>query len=76
MASLIAFLLTPLGRIVGAAAGVFFIIIGFASHQRNVGATKAVAKIEERTQNAISKANSAAAKSAAGGGVRNPYGRD
>ena len=76
MASLIAFLLTPLGRIVGAAAGVFFIIIGFASHQRNVGAANATAKIEKATNHAISKASSAAAKSRDGGGVRNPYGRD
>lgn len=76
MAAVLAFLLTPLGRLVGAAAGVFFVIVAFASHQRSIGAEKAVAKIERATSNAIGKANSAGHKSAAGGGVFNPRYRD
>jgi hypothetical protein len=43
------------------------------SKQRAIGAEKAVAKIEKATNDAVKKADAAGRKSAAGGGVRNPY---
>lgn len=50
----------------------------FASRERHIGATKAVAKIERATDNAISKGKRAAAASAADGvrGQRDPTTRN
>ena len=70
MAALLAFVLTPIGRLLAGAVGVFFLITMFASHQRSIGAAKAVAKIEKATDNAVDQAKRAGAKSRSGGGVR------
>ena len=67
---ILSFLATRTGGIV---AGVLFALValGFNNlHQQRKGAEKVVAKIEKATNDAISKANSASAKSAAGRGVR------
>ena len=76
MAALLAFVLTPLGRVLAGAVGVFFLITMFASHQRSIGAAKAVAKIEKATDNAVDQAKRAGSKSTSGGGVLNPRYRD
>lgn len=68
--------LSPIGRLLVGAAGVLVIVSVFASHQRSIGAAKAVAKIEKATNDAISKAGSAGSKSRSGGGVLNPHYRD
>lgn len=46
------------------------------AHQRSIGAEKVVAKIEKATNETLSKAKSAGAKSAAGSGVRELSYRD
>ena len=67
---ILSFLATRAGGIV---AGVLFALVALVvnnSHQQRKGAEKVAAKIEKATNDAISKANSASAKSAAGRGVR------
>jgi hypothetical protein len=67
---ILSFLATRAGGIV---AGVLFALVALGVnnlHQQRKGAEKVVAKIEKATNDAISKANSASAKSAAGRGVR------
>ncbi len=67
---ILSFLATRTGGIV---AGVLFALVALGVnnlHQQRKGAEKVVAKIEKATNDAISKANSASAKSAAGRGVR------
>lgn len=76
MVTFLAFFLTPLGRIAGAVLGVILAVMVFASNQRNIGAAKAVEKIEKATNHAIQKADRAGDKSASGGGVLNKYYRD
>ena len=66
---ILSFLATRAGGIV---AGVLFALVALGVnnlHQQRKGAEKVVAKIEKATNDAISKANSASAKSAAGRGV-------
>jgi hypothetical protein len=63
---ILSFLATRWGGIV---AGVLFALVALGVnnlHQQRKGAEKVVAKIEKATNDAISKANSASAKSAAG----------
>lgn len=69
MAAILAFLITPIGRMLAGAVGVFFLITMFASHQRSIGAAKAVAKIEKATDHAVNQARRAGDKSRAGGGM-------
>lgn len=67
---ILSFLATRAGGIV---AGVLFALVALGVnniHQQRKGAEKVVAKMEKATNDAISKANSASAKSAAGRGVR------
>ena len=67
---ILSFLATRTGGIV---AGVLFALVAFGInnvHQQRKGADKLAAKMEKATNDAISKANSASAKSAAGRGVR------
>lgn len=72
--AILTFLLSPIGRLIAGAAGVLVIVSVFTSHQRSIGAAKAVAKIERATNEAVSKAQSAGSKSRAGGGVLDlPY---
>lgn len=73
MASVLAFILTPLGRILAGGGGVLLIVFAYGAHQRSIGAAKAVAKIEKATNDAIGKANSAGSKSAAGRGLQLGY---
>jgi len=71
---ILAFLATPLGRGAIVVAALVLALIVNNSHQRSVGAKKAVASIEKATNNAIEKAATAGNKSAAGHGVRElPY---
>lgn len=76
MGTFIALLLSPLGRIAGAVLGMVLAFSWFVSSQRNIGAAKAVEKIEKATNHAIQKADRAGDKSASGGGVLNPRYRD
>lgn len=76
MAAILAFLLTPIGRMLAGAGGVLLLIVAFGSHQRSIGAAKAVAKIEKATNDAIGKAHRAGSKSASGRGMQLPYYRD
>lgn len=76
MVTILSFLLTPLGRWAAGAGGVLLLVVAFGSHQRSVGAQKAVAKIEKATNDAIGKAATAGDKSRAGRGMLNPYYRD
>ena len=70
MGAVLAFILSPIGRIVAGAGSVLLLIVAFGSHQRSIGAAKATAKIEKATNDAIGKATSAGSKSAAGRGVQ------
>ena len=69
MAAILAFLITPIGRMFAGAVGVFFLVTMFASHQRSIGAAKAVAKIEKATDNAVDQAKRAGNRSKSGSGV-------
>lgn len=74
---MIAFLFTPLGRILAGAGAIFIFLFAFALDQRQRGAEKAVAKIEKVTSDAVSKADRAGARSRTGsGGVLDPHVRD
>ncbi len=71
---MLALIFHPWARIAGAISGVLVIWFAFASHYEQRGASKAVAKIEKATTNAISKAKRAGERSATGGGMRElPY---
>jgi hypothetical protein len=74
VAAILSFLLTPFGRWAAGAGGVMLMVFAFGAHQRSIGAGKAVAKIEAKTNADLNRADRAARKSAAGGGVRDlPY---
>lgn len=76
MMSIVAFLLSPIGRIVAIVSAVLMFVSAFAYDQRTRGAEKAVAKIEKATQHAVSKADRAGLRSRTGSGVRDPYTAD
>jgi hypothetical protein len=65
--------MTPIGRMIAGAGGILLLVFAFGTHQRSIGAAKAVAKIEKATNDAIGKANSAGAKSRSGSGLRLEY---
>ena len=67
---ILTFLATPLGRGAIVVAALVLALIVNNSHQREIGAKKAVATIEKATNDAIDKAATAGNKSAAGHGVR------
>jgi len=69
MGAILAFLVTPIGRMLAGAGGVLLIVVAFGSHQRGIGAAKAVAKIEKATNHAVNQARRAGDKSRAGGGL-------
>lgn len=69
MIQILSFLLSPLGRIVAAVLGIAVFISAFAFDQRS----RAVAKIERQTNEAVSKAHRARSDSAASRGVLDPY---
>jgi hypothetical protein len=74
MAAILAFVLPPLGRMAVGAGGVLLLVVAFGSHQRGIGAAKAVAKIEKATNNAVDQAKRAGNRSKSGGGLLNlPY---
>ena len=73
LSSIALFLATKVGRYVFAGGVGVALLVGFTIKQRSIGAAQAVAKIEKATDHAISKANSAAAKSASGGGMLIPF---
>jgi hypothetical protein len=74
MAAFFAFVLTPLGRMLAGAGGVLLLVVAFGSHQRGIGAAKAVAKIEKATNHAVNQARRAGNRSKSGGGMLNlPY---
>ena len=54
---MLAFFLSPLGRYIAAGLGAVALLSGFVMRERNIGAAKAVAKIEKATNNAIDKGN-------------------
>lgn len=59
MATILTFILTPLGRWVAGALGLLFIVFAFAGHQRSIGAAKAVQKMEARANANAEKADKA-----------------
>lgn len=78
---MIGILLSPLGRYGLMAAGVVAFLVAFSMRDRAIearGAEKAVARINEATNEAISKAHSAGGKSRSpkSPGVQLPYYRD
>ena len=73
MAAIFAFVLTPLGRMLAGAGGVLLLVVAFGSHQRGIGAAKAVAKIEAKTNEDVHRAGNAGRKSATGVGVQLNY---
>ena len=75
---MLAFFLSPLGRYIAAGLGAVALLSGFVMRERNIGAAKAVAKIEKATNNAIDKGKRAAAASASPSvrGQRDPSTRD
>lgn len=75
MGAILAFILTPLGRLIAGGASVALLIVAFGSHQRNIGAAKAVAKIEAKNNEAVSIAGKAgsASRNPSARGVRDPY---
>lgn len=75
MAGLLAFLLTPLGRMIAAGGGVLLLVFAFGAQQRSIGAAKAVAKIEAKNNEAVSIAGKAgaASRNPSARGVRDPY---
>ena len=76
--TLLAFFVSPLGRIAAAALGVVVFLSAFAFEQRSKGAAKAVAKIEERNHENATKADRArrSADSLSDDRLRDPYFRD
>lgn len=70
---MIAFILSPLGRVLAAVLAVGVFLSAFAYDQRTRGASTAVARIEKATSNAVSKADRAGARSRTGSGLRDPY---
>lgn len=78
MPGLLAFLATGLGRWTAIGGMMFVAWFGFASHYKKVGAERVTAQIEEATNEAVSKANSAGSKSSnpKSRGVLNPYYRN
>jgi hypothetical protein len=70
MGALLAFVLTPIGRMVAGAGSVLLLVWGFGVHQQSKGVAKERARTQQATDNAINQANSAGAKSRSGGGVR------
>lgn len=76
MMSIVAFILSPIGRIVAGVSAIGLFVVAFAYDQRSRGAEKAVAKIEKATQHAVSKADRAGHRSRTGSGVRDPYTAD
>ena len=74
LSSIALFLATKLGRYVFMGGVFVALVVGYTMKQRSIGAQNAVAKIEKATNNAISQAHSAGAKSRSGSGVRElPY---
>ena len=69
MAFLASFLLTRTGRMIAGAGGVLLLVWAFGMHKEYQGAKKERAKIAGATNADVNRANSAGAKSAAGGGV-------
>jgi hypothetical protein len=78
MSTIIAFLASTLGRWAVISGGVLAFVGAFAWHQQNVGARKAVAKIERQERKNVEKANRARGKSRdpRARGVRDPYSVD
>jgi hypothetical protein len=73
VAAILSFLLTPFGRWAAGAGGVMLMIFAFGAQQRSIGAKKATAKIEAKTNEDVKKADGAGRKSAAGHGVQLNY---
>ena len=73
LSSIALFLATKLGRYVFAGGVFVALVVGYTMKQRSIGAANAVAKIEKATNEKLDRAGSAGRKSAAGGGVLNPY---
>lgn len=78
MPILLGFLATTLGRWAVLCGMVLVAWFGFASHYKKVGAERVTAQIEEATNEAVSKAADAGAKSSSPNarGVLNPRYRD
>ena len=76
MGAILAFLLTPIGRMIAGAGSVALLVWGFGVHKENQGAKKERARTQQATDHAINQANSAGAKSRSGGGVRDLPFRD
>lgn len=78
MATALAFLGSGIGRIAIIGGGILAFVGAFAWQQQNVGARKAVAKIERQEIKNVSKARSAGAKSRDPNarGVLDPYSID
>jgi hypothetical protein len=70
LSSIALFLATKVGRYVFAGGVGAALLVGFTMKQRQIGAEKAVAKIEAKTNEDVKKADGASRKSAAGGGVQ------
>jgi hypothetical protein len=78
MAAILAFILTPLGRLIAGGAMIAFLVFAFGAQQRSIGAAKAVAKIEAKNNEAVSIAGKAgaASRNPSSRGVRDPYSVD
>jgi uncharacterized membrane protein YczE len=70
LSSIALFLATKLGRYVFAGGVGVALLVGFTMQQRRIGAEKAIAKIEAKTNEDVQKADGAGRKSAAGHGVQ------
>ena len=70
LSSIALFLATRLGRYVFAGSVGIALLVGFTMQQRRIGAEKAIAKIEAKTNEDVKKADGAGRKSAAGHGVQ------
>jgi hypothetical protein len=66
--SIALFLATKIGRYVFGGGVLVALIVGFAAHQRKIGADNAVAKIKENTGVVVGKGKTAGAKSLSGSG--------
>lgn len=77
MATILTFILTPLGRWVAGALGLLFIVFAFAGHQRSIGAAKVVQKMEARANANAEKAETIrrSVQSTPASGLRDAYTR-
>ena len=71
--------ISPLARLIAGMTAIGLFLVAFALRDKSIeqrGETKALAKVERATNEAVAKAHRAGKRSQSGSGVLNPYYRD